>query len=150
MIAFFFQDKPPQKHITSREKLQSLDLIGTAIFLPTVVCLLLALQWGGQKYPWSNARIIVLFVLFGVGLCIWLYVQHARQELATVPPRIIKNRNVWGALAYNTCLGGAFFVSVYYVCFSSASHRQLLTRFCTSFPSGFRQSKAPMLPGLAL
>ncbi|KAJ5490289.1 Major facilitator superfamily domain general substrate transporter [Penicillium expansum] len=93
----------------------SLDLIGTAIFLPTIVCLLLALQWGGQKYPWANPRIIVLFVLFGLGLCFWMYVQHVRQDLATVPPRIIKNRNVWGALAYSTCLGGAFFVSVYYL-----------------------------------
>nr|ADY16699.1 TqaJ [Penicillium aethiopicum] len=114
-IAFFFQDKPPLKETTTREKLQSLDLIGTAIFLPAIICLLLALQWGGQKYPWSNVRIIVLFVLFGVGLCVWLYVQHVKQDLATVPPRIIKNRNVWGALAYNTCLGGAFFVSVYYL-----------------------------------
>ncbi|KGO74119.1 Major facilitator superfamily domain, general substrate transporter [Penicillium italicum] len=115
VVGLFFQDKAPQKEITSREKLQSLDLIGTTIFLPTIVCLLLALQWGGQKYPWSNVRIIVLFVLFGVGLCAWLYVQHARQDLATVPPRIIKNRNVWGAIAYTICIGGEFFVSVYYL-----------------------------------
>ncbi|KAF5615426.1 major facilitator superfamily transporter [Fusarium sp. NRRL 52700] len=36
--------------------LNDLDPIGTVCFLPGVVCLLLALQWGGTKYPWSSAR----------------------------------------------------------------------------------------------
>jgi hypothetical protein len=107
--------------MTNREKLRNLDFVGTAIFLPSLICLLLALQWGGQKYNWSNVRIIVLFVLFGVGLCVWIYTQYRRQDRATVPPRIIKNRNVWGAMVYSSFIGGAFFTLVYYVSVTSSS-----------------------------
>src|SRR5277367_6000406 len=41
-------------------KLKQLDPIGNLIFFPGVVCLILALQWGGTRYPWGSARIIVL------------------------------------------------------------------------------------------
>lgn len=33
------------------KKIVQLDLLGTAILVPGVVCLLLALQWGGTTYP---------------------------------------------------------------------------------------------------
>lgn len=44
--------------IPSREKLAQLDFYGTALIVPGSVCLVLALQWGGLKYPVS---LIVVF-----------------------------------------------------------------------------------------
>jgi len=41
-----------------RARLAQLDFFGTAAFVPGIVCLLLALQWGGFDYPWRSARII--------------------------------------------------------------------------------------------
>lgn len=35
------------------EKFSQLDVIGTTFLIPGVVCLLLALQWGGQTYTVS-------------------------------------------------------------------------------------------------
>ncbi len=35
------------------EKLSQLDALGTSVLIPGVVCLLLALQWGGQTYAVS-------------------------------------------------------------------------------------------------
>ena len=39
--------------------LKLLDPIGNLIFVPAILCLLLALQWGGVTYAWSDVRIIV-------------------------------------------------------------------------------------------
>lgn len=76
------------------EKLRHLDPIGTLIFLGAVVCLLLALTWGGQTYAWNNGRIIGLFVGFGVlviCLCFWLVRQG---EKALIPLRILCKRSI--------------------------------------------------------
>ena len=71
MVILFFALKLPaaatqRKKATLRENIRQLDPIGTAVFLPAIVCLLLALQWGGTTYNWANARIIALLVLSGL------------------------------------------------------------------------------------
>ncbi|KAK6215213.1 MFS transporter [Colletotrichum tabaci] len=38
------------------------DLLGTTLLLASLVCLMLALQWGGGEYPWSDARVITVLV----------------------------------------------------------------------------------------
>jgi hypothetical protein len=48
---------------------------GTLIFIPAIVSLLLALQWGGSKYEWKNGRIIALFVIFGVFISAFVAIQ---------------------------------------------------------------------------
>lgn len=37
--------------ISVKAKLAQLDALGTTFLIPGVVCLLLALQWGGLTYP---------------------------------------------------------------------------------------------------
>jgi hypothetical protein len=82
------------------------------------VCLLLALQWGGTKYPWSDARIIALFVVFGLLIIAFMVIQVLSGERATVPLRIMKNRNIWGCCLFGFSLGAAFFVLVFYLAVS--------------------------------
>lgn len=91
------------------------DPVGTAIFLPCVVCVLLALQWGGTTYPWDDGRIIALFVLFGVLLAAFVAVQFYMGEDATVPARIAAQRSVWSSGFYSACVGASFFTMVYYL-----------------------------------
>ena len=55
-IAFLFKS-PKRKNETSigfKERAKQFDPLGTLFFLPAIICLLLALQWGGQKYAWSS------------------------------------------------------------------------------------------------
>ena len=112
IIAVFFKS-PKRKstaQLTTKQKLDSMDPIGTAVFLPAIICVLLALQWGGTKYPWSNPRVIALFVLFGVLASVWVSIQIWKGENATVPPRIMKQRTMMSAAWFATCLGAAFFI----------------------------------------
>jgi Fungal trichothecene efflux pump (TRI12) len=98
-----------------KQKLLELDLIGAGLLIPAIVCLLLALQWGGNKYPWSNSRIIGLFVGFGLILILFIFSQWKLGDQATLPPRILKKRTVWSASMFTVCFGGAFFVLMYYL-----------------------------------
>ena len=113
-IAAIFLRAPNITTRTSlRRQLIRLDPLGTALFLPGVICLLLALQWGGTTYTWNNARIIALFVLAGILLLSFTGVQIWRKEDATIPPRIIKQRSVAFGAIYTSCLAGAMISMLY-------------------------------------
>ncbi|ETI21659.1 hypothetical protein G647_08006 [Cladophialophora carrionii CBS 160.54] len=115
-LYFAVADVPPALgELPFREKLSRIDIPGTLVFIPCIVCLLLALQWGGQQYAWSNGRVIALFVLFGVLLVVFIVIQIVRQESATVPPRIAKQRTIASGGCYSFCLGSAFMITVYYL-----------------------------------
>ncbi|ORY18399.1 MFS transporter [Clohesyomyces aquaticus] len=117
LIVFFFphpkQHKPPPESLLRR--VDRFDPIGTLLLVPAVICLLLALQWGGVKYPWANGRIIALFIIGGLAFLGFIGVQIWKQENATVPPRIMRNRTVWASVLYAFGLGASFFIGVYYI-----------------------------------
>lgn len=118
VILFFFKPIPRRRGVTSlgwKELAEQFDIVGTIFFLPGVVCLLLALQWGGSTYPWSNGRIIALFVVFGVCMIVFIGIQSWRPEYATVSPVMLKKRTVWAAAAFAFFMGSAFFVVIYYL-----------------------------------
>ncbi|KAJ9633440.1 hypothetical protein H2204_006990 [Knufia peltigerae] len=98
-----------------KEQIHQLDPLGTLFILPAVICLLLALQWGGTTYSWSNARIVVLLVLFGVLSIVFVYIQHWRQELATIPPRLMKHRAIVAGTCYSFFSGAEMMALVYFL-----------------------------------
>ncbi|ELQ38029.1 major facilitator superfamily transporter [Pyricularia oryzae Y34] len=98
-----------------RTRIKQFDPAGTVVFMPAVVSLLLALQWAGTEYAWSDARIIALLAIFGVLAAVWLGLQWWQDEHATMPPRIIKKRTVWAACIYAFAGGGAFISSSYFI-----------------------------------
>jgi len=70
---FFFlhidRKNNPEGH-SLLKRVTEIDLIGASILIPAIVCLLLALQWGGAEYPWNDSKIIGLFVGFaGLAIC---------------------------------------------------------------------------------
>ncbi|KAF3759880.1 hypothetical protein M406DRAFT_65275 [Cryphonectria parasitica EP155] len=99
------------------EKLRRIDFGGLLIFIPAIVCLLLALGWGGSTYAWDSGRIIALLVLFGVLLIAFVAFEYWRGPEATLPIHIITQRSV-AAAAWNAfCNGAAFFLLIYYIPF---------------------------------
>ena len=97
------------------DKFRRLDIPGLLIFIPTIFCLLLPLQWGGVKYPWDNVRIIVLFVIFVLAATSWVFIECYMKEKASVPLRLIRERNVWSSALYMGCIVGSFIIILYYV-----------------------------------
>lgn len=119
LLVMIFMFKSPQQDkgeaMNFKQRMQQFDPIGTMIIIPAVVALLLALQWGGSTYAWSNGRIIALFVVFGVLTLAFIAVQARKGDSATVPPRILKNRSIWTGAWFAFFQGATFFVFVYYL-----------------------------------
>lgn len=95
--------------------IKRLDPLGMSLFTPSIVCLLLALQWGGSTYAWNNARIIALFVVFGVLFLAFVAVQIWKPETATIPARVIKQRSMFSTAIYILSVYSAMMMLIYYI-----------------------------------
>lgn len=93
---------------------------GAILILGSIICLLLALQWGGAEYPWDSGRVIAVLVVFAVTLIIWIVLQYFQGDEATVPFSVAKQRSVAGAAFYSVCMSAAvgtviFYMPIWYV-----------------------------------
>jgi MFS family permease len=115
--AYGFQDPVPNPDtaLPLKEKLKRINLLDTLLVVPAITCFLMALQWGGAKYGWKDARIIVMFVIFGVLFSIFGYLQYRQGDNATVPLRIVKQRSILGGMWYSACCNGILAVTEYYI-----------------------------------
>ena len=110
---------PPKPATPGQSRLkracQSIDAVGTATLVPAIVCLILALRWGGTEYAWSNWRTIVLLLGFGLLFVSWLLVQYFRGSRATVPLYLLRSRVVTCASLYSMASYGSLALVMYYV-----------------------------------
>lgn len=115
-ILFLGNEESAEKStLTLKDKIRRLDLPSLALFIPAIVCLILALQWGGTYYAWSDWRVFVLFIISGCFLLAFGVYQYLKGEEATVPPRIFLTRTVLFGALYSFNTSGALYVVVYYV-----------------------------------
>lgn len=104
------KDKPSLK-----QQFAQLDPLGTVVFLPSIVCLLLALQWGGATYAWSSGRIIALLVVFSVTFVAFAAIQIWNRDTAMVPPRILTQRTIASGAWFTLTCTGSMTLMVYFL-----------------------------------
>ncbi|WPG99119.1 Hypothetical protein R9X50_00193000 [Acrodontium crateriforme] len=85
--------EPPMKVL--RDIHNKLDLVGFVIFAPAAVMLLLALQWGGNQYPWNSSVVIGLFCSAGATFLVWLAWDYYKKDKAMIPLSMLRKQHVW-------------------------------------------------------
>ncbi|KZL77667.1 major facilitator superfamily transporter [Colletotrichum tofieldiae] len=119
LIIIFLFDSTPRSDgrqiNTLVERIMQVDPIGTLALIPAVICLLLALQWGGTTYQWSDAKVIVLFILFGTLSIAFIFVQTKNGKNATLPVKVITQRSVAAACWFSVCTAGSDFIIRQYI-----------------------------------
>ncbi|OGM50150.1 efflux pump antibiotic resistance protein [Aspergillus bombycis] len=118
ILLLFLIWKPPKSNCepaSIRTHFKQLDPLGMFFFVPAIVSLLLALQWGGSTYSWSNSRIIALFVSFGVLILLFAAVQILRPETATIPARVITQRSMCCAALYTFFVSSSMMLMVFFL-----------------------------------
>ena len=98
-----------------KEQLKQTDPLGTLAFVPGIISLLLALQWGGSTYAWGDARVIALLVLSGVLIIAFGAIQVLKKDTATLPLRVLKQRTVAAAVVFTVFVSASFILLIYFL-----------------------------------
>lgn len=119
LVVFFFFTNPKRQysHMTVWARLKEIDILGACFLISSVVCLLLALQWGGQKYPWHNSKVWGNILGFGLLIIIFIGIQFRRGGRATLPPNILKQRTVLVCCLFTALLSMALYTHLFYLPF---------------------------------
>ncbi|KAI5865334.1 major facilitator superfamily domain-containing protein [Durotheca rogersii] len=117
-IFFFFRTRTrtePAPPLTVLGLLKRIDALGTVMVVAATVCFLLALEWGGSAYPWSDWRVILCLCVFGVVGLAWLYYQYTMGEKAMVPFRILAQRSIAGSNFFSSTGFSSFYIFIYWI-----------------------------------
>ncbi|KAI4819857.1 putative major facilitator superfamily transporter [Aureobasidium sp. EXF-8845] len=120
VAVFFFFENPARRHtdMTFKEKIKQIDLLGAFILICAIVCLLLALQWGGTTHPWSDSKVWGCLLGFGLLIGIFIALQIKLGDRATLPPRIlVKNRTVLVSALYSSFFAMGIYTHIFYLPF---------------------------------
>ncbi|KAF4902655.1 Aspyridones efflux protein [Colletotrichum fructicola] len=98
-------------------RMQKMDPLGTALLVPAMVSLLLALQWGGTKYTWSDGRVWGCLVCSAVLTGAFVVSLRFNGDDAIIPPRLLRDRAVVGGMLLITWLSAAMFTHVFFLPF---------------------------------
>ncbi|KAL2814836.1 major facilitator superfamily domain-containing protein [Aspergillus cavernicola] len=96
-------------------KFKRLNIVNLLVFTGSIVCLLLALQWGGTTYSWSSGRVIALLVVAAVSFGGFVAFEVLRKDDATIPRSVILNRTAGLCLVYAFCSSAAVNVIDYFL-----------------------------------
>ena len=100
---------------TLKQKLARFDPFGNIFLIPGLACLIFALQWGGTKLPWSNARIVALLTVGSVFLVFFALIQLLVKDNGTVPPGILCQRSIAASVAVSIGVGAILIVATFYM-----------------------------------
>ncbi|KAK2738431.1 dynein heavy chain [Onygenales sp. PD_40] len=108
------------KHIkptpaTWKELILALDIPGFCLLLVSLVCLTLALQWGGQTKAWNHGSVIatlVLWIVLTIGFVVTEWLQGPR---AMAPFSILKQRMTWSNVLFCLISYAALYQVMFYL-----------------------------------
>jgi hypothetical protein len=96
------------------------------LFAPAVLQLLLALQYGGNQFPWNSSRVIGLFSGSAANFIVWFLWNWHKGDGALLPHAMIARTPVWASGVYQGLLmsavyGGVYFLPIYFQAIIDAS-----------------------------
>ena len=100
---------------TLKEKFLQMDVIGSALIMGAIITYILAFQYGGQTRPWNDSVVISLigwFAVISVVFIMWEFV-NSHNDRAMVPPRLLRDRQIWSISLFTFFNAGTFFLSIY-------------------------------------
>ncbi|PWY83324.1 MFS general substrate transporter [Aspergillus heteromorphus CBS 117.55] len=109
------QVKPPLRSIEWATFYKGFDLFGFVLFAPAAIQLLLALEWGGNKFAWSSATIIGLFCGSAGTFLVFGLWERRMGDVAMIPGHLVTRRIIWCSCLVMATMFGQTMVLAYYL-----------------------------------
>ncbi|CEL09673.1 hypothetical protein ASPCAL12806 [Aspergillus calidoustus] len=131
---------------------KSFDLIGFVLFAPAAIMILLALEYGGNDYPWSDSRVIGLFVGGGATAIVFLAWEYRTGKDAMIPFHLITQRVAYFSYLNMCVLFGLTMVIAYYIpiYFQAVKGDSALTSGVNMLPNILAQLVTAVASGLLI
>jgi MFS family permease len=138
-LIFIFFKTPPQAKVVEapwKEKLLQMDPVGIALIMSGIITFILAVEYGGQKKPWSSGTVIGLLV--GSVLIWFTFVawEYFNKDRAMLQRRILKQRFIWMPSIFQFFYASAYFVLLYNlpIYFQSVDNRTAISSGVLNLP----------------
>ncbi|RAQ41629.1 MFS multidrug transporter [Aspergillus flavus] len=111
------EQKPKEKasQVVRSMLLYKFDWIGFVLFAPACIQLLLALQYGGNQYPWDSATVIGLFCGTVATLLVFIAWERHMGRDAMIPGYLLRDRIVVCCCMFSMMIFGMTMILSYYL-----------------------------------
>ncbi len=107
LVYFFYHES--KQHVKQR-----IDWFGILTLVPAIVCLMFALEFGGNQYAWNAPQILAGFIAAAILFLLFLYAErHAAEPVVSF--HMIRNRVFAGSNLVGILSGSAYIVAVIYI-----------------------------------
>jgi EmrB/QacA subfamily drug resistance transporter len=117
LLAFLMTNRV-LKRLPRHERPHRLDVAGAALMMAATVLLLLALTWGGTRFPWPSAQILALLVastlLWALFVIRLLIAREPFLPLALLTNPVVGFGTASVACVFGTMIGLTIFVPIYF------------------------------------
>ncbi|KAI0826512.1 iron permease [Trametes gibbosa] len=100
---------------SARKKFAEMDWIGNSIIITSTVLVFLGLTWGGLRFPWVSAQVLVPLILGVIGIIVFFVVEKIWLHGQTVPEFFFTDRTVLSGYLGTFFHGVVSLTAIYYL-----------------------------------
>jgi EmrB/QacA subfamily drug resistance transporter len=105
------------RHLPRHERPHTLDVLGALLMVGAATILMLAVTWGGNRYPWNSSTIVVLFLCSTVMWVLFTLRQITAAEpfipLTVLRDTVVRSATAAAFFANGTTVALTIFVALY-------------------------------------
>ncbi|KAI0363645.1 iron permease [Pilatotrama ljubarskyi] len=136
LVAIFLKVRSPAG--TWRDKLSRIDWVGNFLVIVGTTLALVALTWGGIRYPWDSAHVLAPLIIGGVFLAVFFIYEALVPKEPSIPLDVMANRTSLSGYLATFFHGIASIAIIYYLpvyfqaCMAATPIRSSINIFATA------------------